>query len=183
MRYDETTGYPIIEDVESLHISQAEKEIEMAQDLVEMETTKGWKILKQYMESQIDGMIHQMKRLDNMEDVRRSQEFIKAYGPDSLGAKIWEHYIWALKGETAKAQEWIEQKEKQMDFENTSYYSIEIACLWVELDKPDKVFFYLNNARENHDPYMFNVQMSPFFDDYRSDPRYGQLLRKMGLEK
>jgi len=109
------------------------------------------------------------------------EEFIKAYGPDSLGAKYWEHYIWALKGETDKAREWIELMEEQTDLESISYYFIEIAFLWAELDEPDKVFFYLNNACENHDPYMFNVQASPLFDDYRSDPRYDQLLKKMGL--
>jgi tetratricopeptide (TPR) repeat protein len=111
------------------------------------------------------------------------EEFIKAYGLDSFGSKYCEHYIWALKGETDKAREWIELVEEQKDLESISFYFIEIALLWAVLDVPDKVFFYLNNARENHATYMFLVQISPLLDSYRSDTRYDQLLRKMGLEK
>jgi hypothetical protein len=50
------------------------------------------------------------------------------------------------------------------------------------LDEPEKVFFYLGKAYENHDFYMFTLKTTPYLDDYRSDPRFKELLKKMDLE-
>lgn len=49
------------------------------------------------------------------------------------------------------------------------------------LGETEKVFFYLDRAYEKRDVSMFWLQTIPYLDDYCSDPRYVQLLIKMGL--
>jgi len=50
------------------------------------------------------------------------------------------------------------------------------------LGETEKVFFYLDKAYEKRDVSMFTLKTAPYLDDYRSDPRYEQLLIKMGLK-
>ena len=103
------------------------------------------------------------------------------FGPDSLLVKYWEMLIYAIKGETDTAREWIEQIEERTDLEGIISPSI-MALLWSTLDEKEKVFLYLDKAYEIRDVNMFWINALPFLDEYRSDPRYEQLLKKMGLK-
>jgi len=57
-----------------------------------------------------------------------------------------------------------------------------MACSWAVLGETEKVFFFLDKAYEKRDVSMFALKTIPYLDDYRSDPRYAQLLKKMGLK-
>ena len=55
------------------------------------------------------------------------------------------------------------------------------AKAYVELGEKDKAFAELNNAYENHESTLSWLKVEPQWDPLRSDPRYQELLRKMGL--
>ena len=109
------------------------------------------------------------------------EELKKEFGPDSLEAKYWGLFIRALHGETDKAREWIEQFEEQPNWESI-ISPANMAFSWAVLGETEKVFFYLDKAYEKRDVGMVALKTIPYLDNYRSDPRYAQLLKKMGLK-
>ena len=56
-----------------------------------------------------------------------------------------------------------------------------IAVLYIALGEVDKAFEWLDKAYEERDGSLIYITVPPPFDSVRSDPRYKQLLEKMGL--
>ncbi|HME34333.1 MAG TPA: protein kinase [Candidatus Sulfotelmatobacter sp.] len=54
-----------------------------------------------------------------------------------------------------------------------------VARTYASLGDKDKAFFWLNKAFDEHASLF--IKSNPEFDNLRSDPRYAELLRKMGL--
>ena len=46
----------------------------------------------------------------------------------------------------------------------------------------EQAFALLEKAYEAHDPQLQNLGVSPLYDPLRSDPRFQDLLRKIGLK-
>ena len=57
-----------------------------------------------------------------------------------------------------------------------------VAAIYLGLSDFDNAFEWLEKAYEERDSNLIYVTVVPFFDPVRSDPRYKQLLIKMGLE-
>jgi serine/threonine protein kinase/Tfp pilus assembly protein PilF len=58
------------------------------------------------------------------------------------------------------------------------------ACLGIyeaANGRPDKMFEFLDAAWSERDPYLTRIESEPYFDPYRSDPRFVALLGKMNL--
>jgi serine/threonine protein kinase/tetratricopeptide (TPR) repeat protein len=108
------------------------------------------------------------------------EEFKREYGQDSPSTKYWEMFIRGLKGETDTVREWIEDIEKLPLWENF-IEPFNMALQWAVLGEADKVFYYLNIAYEKRDVGLAYLQNIPYLEEYRSDPKYEQLLEKMGL--
>jgi len=107
-------------------------------------------------------------------------EYTQEFGPDSLARQFWEQVIQTRRGKLDKAREFIERIEEQANWEGiiSPFY---MALFWSILGETEKVFFYLHKAYKEHDMTMLALKTIPSLDDYRSDPRYEQLLKKMGL--
>ena len=56
-----------------------------------------------------------------------------------------------------------------------------IAGLYADLGEKDRVFEWLETAHKEHDFYLRLVMVDRKFDSLHSDPRYAELLRKMGF--
>ena len=56
----------------------------------------------------------------------------------------------------------------------------EVAADFARLGERDKAFFWLEKAYDEH-LIPFYIKVQPAFDNIRSDPRYADLLRRMGL--
>ncbi len=79
-----------------------------------------------------------------------------------------------------------ERAEKLMDRvrERGSRQFVSPTCFGVyyaALGEPEKMFEYLDAAFALRDPYLTRMDAEPYFEPYRSDPRYRELLRKMNL--
>jgi hypothetical protein len=57
----------------------------------------------------------------------------------------------------------------------------QIALAYADLGDKDHAFEWLNTAYQEHDSSMIAVRTDPEFDSLRSDPRYTELVRRMGL--
>ena len=60
---------------------------------------------------------------------------------------------------------------------------MEVAALYSLLNEKDHTFAWLEKAYQQRSPLMEFLKEDPDFDNVRSDPRYSELLRKVGLDK
>jgi hypothetical protein len=57
----------------------------------------------------------------------------------------------------------------------------EIAGSYAELGDKDPAFEWLNTAYREYDSELIGIRTNPAMDSLRSDPRYAELIRKIGL--
>ena len=62
-------------------------------------------------------------------------------------------------------------------------YEFSLAQLYAGLGEQDQAFAWLERAYQEHDHSLNGLRVSPFFAPLRSDPRFTQLLKKVGLEE
>jgi hypothetical protein len=56
-----------------------------------------------------------------------------------------------------------------------------VARIYMALGDRDYAFELLGQAAERHDQMMLNLKVDPTFDPLRSDPRFKELLARVGL--
>jgi tetratricopeptide (TPR) repeat protein len=88
-------------------------------------------------------------------------------------------YVYARMGERDKARKILDECEARM---KQSYVPATApALIYLGLGEDEKVFEWLNRAYEQRGPAVLLVAASPEFDPVRSDPRFQDLLRRLGL--
>jgi adenylate cyclase len=73
----------------------------------------------------------------------------------------------------------IEASLAQRKTGSSSAYTI--ATMYAELGEKDQAFQWLNTAFEEHDEDLLGLKTDSSFDPIRSDPRFAELVRKVGL--
>jgi tetratricopeptide (TPR) repeat protein len=73
----------------------------------------------------------------------------------------------------------IEALQAQRKAGYSSAYTI--ATMYAQLDDKDQAFQWLNTALQEHDEGLMGLKTDYSFDPIRSDPRFAELLRKVGL--
>ena len=56
-----------------------------------------------------------------------------------------------------------------------------IAVIYSGLGQKDEAFAWLDKAYAEHHPYLTLLKVEPVFDRLRSDPRFAELMRRVGL--
>jgi tetratricopeptide (TPR) repeat protein len=93
--------------------------------------------------------------------------------------KAGAHKAWITGGETA-VERWGVKHIK--DLAHQSYYETEfVASVIAYAGDKEETLKYLEASFRNHDPDLIFIQNEPLFDFLHSDPRYQQLVKKMGL--
>jgi len=88
---------------------------------------------------------------------------------------------YALADQNIKAFEILEKMEKLSE---TKYLSpMYKALIFLGLGNKDKAFTYIDKAFIDREPFLCYLKTIPVVDSLRSDPRFIELLKKMGLEK
>ena len=81
---------------------------------------------------------------------------------------------------------WLGVRRKMLEFEKLSeqttsnYY--QIARQSAVLGEKEQAFEYLNKALEAGQSQMTMLKVEPLFDSLRDDPRYNELLRRVGFK-
>ena len=112
----------------------------------------------------------------------------KIYGRLS-GDRDWSEYASAMeeafrstgwKGALAKGIEILERQRKTQP--SSSYgTAFPIAALYAQLDDKDQAFQWLNIALQEHDEDLMALRTDFTLDPIRSDPRFAELVKKVGL--
>ena len=92
----------------------------------------------------------------------------------SLGACVY-----ALSGRRADALRVAQQLQALSSHAYIDFYGL--AMIHAVLDNRDESLRLLEQAYQQHSPGMVFVAVAPFWYRMRSDPRYADLLRRMGL--
>ena len=105
-------------------------------------------------------------------------EFLKSGdGPDSLG-HLGNAY--ARAGRQEDARKTITQLEAHVQKNGVGRY--EIALVYAGLGKKQEAFKSLEEAFSAHDVGLLYLKIDPCLDPLRSDPRFDDLVRRVGLE-
>ncbi len=68
-------------------------------------------------------------------------------------------------------------------FKGTTFFLFGSGLSRLGLSNRDKAIELMNKAYIERDPFLFYTKTLPMYDYLRSDPRFIELLKKMGLEK
>ncbi len=86
-----------------------------------------------------------------------------------------------------KTAGWQGVRRKQLEFEKlnehkpgSNYYAIASQCAL--LGEKEQAFEYLNKAFEKRHGQMVLLAVEPVFDSLRDDPRFDEMVRRVGLK-
>ncbi len=99
---------------------------------------------------------------------------------DSL-VEAWKGVAYQRLGRTSEAQQVLKDLLKRA---RKSYVPpLALASLYFDLGEKDQGFGWLDRAYQEHDSTLLEIKVDPGFDSVRSDPRFINLLKKIGLGK
>jgi serine/threonine protein kinase/Tfp pilus assembly protein PilF len=101
--------------------------------------------------------------------------------PDDAGILSNFGWIYAVSGRQEKARTFL---NRMLDLRAKRYVdAFIIAGVYAGLGEKDKAFEWLAKAYDEHAGQMCIIKVDRWIDNLRSDPRYRELLKKMGFEK
>ena len=90
-------------------------------------------------------------------------------------------HAYALSGRRQEAEQ---QLSKLREMEKKKYVpALYTAFTYAGLNDKDQALAWLQKASDERSDYMIYLKVEPSLDNLRSDPRFPQLLRRMGLER
>ena len=109
-------------------------------------------------------------------------EFQKALStPDGGGAEMITRlgHVYATSGKKEEAQRLLAELEEMSARRYVS--PMLMARIHTGLDEKERAFEFLERAFTERSPWMVYLKVDPVFDNLRSDPRFANLVRRMGL--
>ena len=87
--------------------------------------------------------------------------------------------IYALAGRHDEARRLLVQLEELSKRKYVPPFFI--ATIYIGLGQKDRAFDLLEKAYQQHHPHLVYLKVQPVYDPLRSDPRFDNLLRRVGL--
>ena len=91
----------------------------------------------------------------------------------------WLGNGYAVAGRTADARKVLTELEQMAKQRYVSPYNN--ALVYVGLGEKDEALDWLKKADEERNDYLIYLKVEPLFDSLRADPRFGELLKRVGL--
>jgi tetratricopeptide (TPR) repeat protein len=89
-------------------------------------------------------------------------------------------YVYACQGRREEAAQILESLERSRGISH--FAPAFVASIAGALGEIDRAFAILEAAYEERDSFLAALKADPIFDPLRSDPRFGRLLQRIGLE-
>ena len=102
-----------------------------------------------------------------------------ALSGDSAEEKAYLGYAYAVSGHRREAEKVISELQAQAKRRYVAPYLL--ALVYVGLDEKDQAFAWLEKAYEDRSPNLIWLNVEPIFDSLRSDARFVDLVRRVGL--
>lgn len=114
----------------------------------------------------------------NQEGIYEIQRGISILDP-SPGLLATLAYAYGVLGEKQEAEKILQELLEQSKRQYVSPYSF--ALIHIGLDDKDRAFEYLEQAFDRREDGLVSLKVNPRFDPLRDDPRFDQLLKRIGL--
>ena len=102
----------------------------------------------------------------------------------SGGSLLWKSVLGHAYAVSGRKDEAIKILNELMGPSNQDkVFSEYIAWIYLGLGEKEKALLWLEKAYDAHDPNMILIKVWPCWDPLRDDPRFTELIKKMGLEK
>jgi len=101
---------------------------------------------------------------------------LKADGDDT-STPCYLAYAYAKMGQRQAAQSWLKKMETTKNYVSPA----ELAIAYIGLDDREKALELLEKSYAAHDSQLQWLAVEPHYDSLRSDPRFQDLLRRVGL--
>jgi eukaryotic-like serine/threonine-protein kinase len=88
-------------------------------------------------------------------------------------------YAYAASGDTGRARAVLDELSRLAEHRRVSTYWL--AMIHMALEEKDKSFELLDRCREERSPWLAWLKVDPALDPLRSDPRFADLLHRIGL--
>jgi Flp pilus assembly protein TadD len=111
----------------------------------------------------------------------RHPEAVETFRTAAAMAGGDKFYVWGLALAYARSSRGKEAREVLDHLERTAYSPLLLAAIYAELGERDRAFGLLAEAYEIRDGLMATLGVEPSFAAIRTDPRCGELLKKMRL--
>jgi TolB-like protein/Tfp pilus assembly protein PilF len=96
---------------------------------------------------------------------------------------LYKGEVRALSGDRAGGLKILEELERENQTSSESYVSpADVGFAYALVGEKERAFAWLEKAYQQHDPALTPLKVNPEADSLRSDARYIQLLKKMGLD-
>jgi TolB-like protein/Tfp pilus assembly protein PilF/class 3 adenylate cyclase len=113
------------------------------------------------------------------EAIAAFQNAIRIFPGGSLIAKAELAHAYAVSGDRKQAQEILAELQELSKSKYVS--SFQIAAIYAGLEEKDQAFAWLEKAFEERSDGLVNLNAEQRFDSLRSDPRFRDLARRVGL--
>lgn len=99
---------------------------------------------------------------------------------DKLPEPFVKAYVYAVAGQREEALQILDEQLKRYQAEQCEPFNF--SYVYLALGDIDQTFYWLNQAYEYRSGYIVWLKTEPMFDPIRTDPRYVELCRKIGLK-
>jgi TolB-like protein/Flp pilus assembly protein TadD len=120
-----------------------------------------------------------LKRQRYKEATATLQEAVELSGRDSVNLGVLGYY-YAVTGKRAEARQLLEELEAK--YARRESLGQHLAEVCIGLGEKDQAFMWLEKDFEQRSGRLPHIAWRYVFDDVRSDPRYMDLVRRMGLQ-
>ncbi|TKJ35283.1 MAG: hypothetical protein CEE38_15765 [Planctomycetes bacterium B3_Pla] len=119
------------------------------------------------------GIYEQMRRYEDAVKARQKAMTLSETPPEEVAA------VGRAYSEEGPKGYWVWRLEKlKGQYEQDPYLT---ARIYAQLGDRDQAFAWLEKAYEKHDGRIYTLKVEPLLDPLRSDPRFGDLLRRMNI--
>ena len=124
------------------------------------------------------GMVYVMKGSfpDSIAEYQRAKQLND--DPRMLGLL---GHVYAVSGQRDEALKTLDQLKENAGQRYVSPYSF--ALVYAGLGDKDQAFQWLEKSRQDRTPYLSTIKVDPLLDNLRSDPRFAELMRRVGLSE
>jgi TolB-like protein/thioredoxin-like negative regulator of GroEL len=123
-----------------------------------------------------------------MAEYQKVLELSKGVAPVEISMKAIIAHAYAKRGKRSEAIKLVEEltaaikdTDQLPGVVNVSPHSI--AEIYAALGEKDQAFEWLDKACDQHDMQMVSMKVNPTLDGLRSDPRFAELVRRVGLSQ
>lgn len=109
--------------------------------------------------------------------IRELEKFIELSGDKSM--KAWIGRVYALSGRKPQALKLLAQMTELAKQGRVSPYAM--ATLYATLGEKDRAFEWLEKVYQERSYYVVFLNVDPGLDSLRGDPRFAELVRRIGL--